>query len=49
VAAITALPHPAKVSQKVPMTSATYFLLFIWFSQIVSIHRSTTGCATIEA
>jgi hypothetical protein len=26
---MTALPHPAKVSQKVPMISARYFLLFI--------------------
>src|SRR5206468_34261 len=28
-AAITALPHPAKVSQKVPIASAAYFWVFM--------------------
>jgi hypothetical protein len=28
-AAMTALPHPAKVSQNVPIASAAYFLVFI--------------------
>src|ERR1700743_3704418 len=31
-AAITALPHPAKVSQNVPIASATYFCAFMTFS-----------------
>src|SRR6476619_7491756 len=34
-AAMTALPHPAKVSQNVPIASAAYFFVFMWASPLI--------------
>src|ERR1700752_4394808 len=34
-AAMTALPHPANVSQNVPMASAAYFFASMWVSPLI--------------
>ena len=42
-AAMTALPHPAKVSQNVPIASAVYFLVFILASCMFRLPHAREG------
>jgi hypothetical protein len=48
-AAMTALPHPANVSQKVPIASAAYFCAFMMFSRrLIGICSDSCGRMTCQ-